>query len=871
MARPIITHLANGEGTSSRGGQPTYGRLTKLEFPKFNGEDVQGWLYRVTQFFVIDGIQDDAQKLMLVSMHLFDNALNWHKQFLKRNRDNVTWQQYEEGIKKRFDPVNEYPMVELKILKQVGLVQAYQDLFEALLNKVDQPEAYAINLFIGGLKDEIGLAARMFKPNKLTDAYCLAKMQEATLAIPKSRYTSLLSTPKNAVTPFVSKNGGYGAKSNTLALPAPPQAMGPNRPRKQLTQQEMAEKRAKHLCFYYDQRYSPGHKCSEEEVMPQVSLNAMNGVNSYQTMRVKGHVRRLVLHMLVDCGSTHNFLDLQAAKRMGCRMSKMCSLQVSVANGQVMSSVYVCKNFKWNLQGHDFVTDVMILPLGGCEMVLGIQWETSQSFLKWMQDRQMGSSLSQMGVEISSMALCVCSATLMQMTRSSVQSKSQIQTLLKEFETVFDTPKELPPNRSHDHTIPLLPNTPPINIRPYRHPPNQKDAIELMVNELLEAGIIRNSQSSFSSPIVMVKKKDGTWRMCVDYRMLNKYTIKDTFLIPVIEELLDELSGAKVFTKLVKQLRGFLGLTGYYRKFIKNYAWISKPLTNLLKKDAFEWSEEASKPFLDLKQAMSQTPVLALPDFQKTFVVETYASGVGIGAVLQQEGHPISYLSITLAPKHQLLSTYEKEFLAVLMALEKQRGYLLDIHFKIKTGHFSLKYLLNQRLTTPSKTNGSLMGKVIHQLTEDTNRGTKYVWEGGVLRRKGKLVVGANEPLRTTIVQHYHADAVGGHSGTSVTAHKVGSLFYWKGLHKLSQPLLVPKKIWSEISMDFVVGLPKSQGKFVIFVVVDRLSGTEDVSCLPSSNRWSDRGGKQVLECYLRCMTGERPKEWVQWLSLAEF
>ncbi|GKA01220.1 ty3-gypsy retrotransposon protein [Tanacetum coccineum] len=126
--------------------------------------------------------------------------------------------------------------------------------------------------------------------------------------------------------------------------------------------------------------------------------------------------------------------------------------------------------------------------------------------------------------------------------------------------------------------------------------------------------------------------------------------------------------------------------------------------------------------------------------------------------------------------------------------------------------------------------------------------GTKYVWEGGVLRRKGKLVVGANEPLRTTIVQHYHADAVGGHSGTSVTAHKVGSLFYWKGLHKsvkkfikecdvcqrnkadlaayprLSQPLLVPKKIWSEISMDFIVGLPKSQGKFVIFVVVDRLS-----------------------------------------------
>ncbi|GKE44118.1 putative mitochondrial protein, partial [Tanacetum coccineum] len=113
-------------------------------------------------------------------------------------------------------------------------------------------------------------------------------------------------------------------------------------------------------------------------------------------------------------------------------------------------------------------------------------------------------------------------------------------------------------------------------------------------------------------------------------------------------------------------------------------------------------SPEAQTSFLTHKQALIQTPVLALPDFQKTFVVETDASGIGIGAVLQQEGHPIVYLSKTLAPKHQALSTYEKEFLAVLMALDKWRGYLLDRHFKIN--HFSLKYLLNQRITTPFQT-----------------------------------------------------------------------------------------------------------------------------------------------------------------------
>ena len=153
----------------------------------------------------------------------------------------------------------------------------------------------------------------------------------------------------------------------------------------------------------------------------------------------------------------------------------------------------------------------------------------------------------------------------------------------------------------------------------------------------------------------------------------------------------------------VKQLRGFLGLTGYYRKFIKNFAGLSRPLTQLLKKNSFKWSDEAQVSFQSLKTAMIQAPVLSLPDFTKPFEVETDASGSGIGAILQQNGHPIAYLSKALAPKHQTLSTYEKEFLAVMLALEKWRGYLLDRHFIIKTDHYSLKYLLDQRITTPAQ------------------------------------------------------------------------------------------------------------------------------------------------------------------------
>ncbi|GJZ55902.1 reverse transcriptase [Tanacetum coccineum] len=185
---------------------------------------------------------------------------------------------------------------------------------------------------------------------------------------------------------------------------------------------------------------------------------------------------------------------------------------------------------------------------------------------------------------------------------------------------------------------------------------------------------------------------------------------------------------------------------------------------------------------------MTQTLVLALPDYNKTFVIETNTSRVGV--VLQQEGHLIAYLSKTLAPKHQSLSIYEKELLTVLMALEKWRSYLLDRHFKIKTDHFSLKYLLNQRLTTPFQVKWlpKLMG---FDYEISYNKGSENVvtnalsrLKSNVLKRKGKIVVGADEQLRKKIMQHYHVDAIGGHSSTNVKAHKVRSLFYWKGLHK---------------------------------------------------------------------------------------
>ncbi|GJS19026.1 retrotransposon-related protein [Tanacetum coccineum] len=409
----------------------------------------------------------------------------------------------------------------------------------------------------------------------------------------------------------------------------------------------------------------------------------------------------------------------------------------------------------------------------------------------------------------------------------------------------------------------------------------------------------------------------------------------------------------------LKQLRG---LTGYYRRFIQGYASISKPLTQLLKKNSFVWTKESQAAFLQLKQAMISASVLRLPNFSKEFTLEIDASEVGLGAVLLQERHPVAFLSKTLSTKHQLMSTYEKEFLAIIYALEKWRERLENVtadalsRLQSSSELFSmisssLTLAIYQRIVDSWQTDLKLK-EIIEKLKQGQTVKGSYTWANQELRRKGKLMIGNDQPLRTELLQQFHEGAVGGHSRVKTTTSNICSVFYWKKLRKhvkqmvrecdvcqrykpelvaypgLLQPLPLHTTIWSTISMDFIESLPKSQGKTDIFVVVNKLSKYAhsiplahpftaiDVAQVFLDNIYklhglpntiiSDRdksflsmfwkklfkllkvkvhmstsyhpqtdGQTEVvnkcLECYLRCMTGEQPKQWMKWLSLAEW
>ncbi|KAH0746266.1 hypothetical protein KY285_007923 [Solanum tuberosum] len=340
----------------------------------------------------------------------------------------------------------------------------------------------------------------------------------------------------------------------------------------------------------------------------------------------------------------------------------------------------------------------------------------------------------------------------------------------------------------------------------------------------------------------------------------------------------------------VKELRGFLGLTSYYRRFVKGYGMMARPLTELTKKNAFQWSNSAENAFQLLKQAL-------------TTVMECDASSEGIGAILLQDDHPIAYFSKGLSFSSRLKSTYDRKLLALVLALQKWKHYLLGNHFYVRTDHCSLKYLLSQRITTNEQQrllmkllpfNFTIVYKagkdnlgadslsrrplnadflalaipvpmdfsnwqnalqadtytreIIQAIHHDPSLQLDFHLVDQKLYFKERLVVPDQSSIRQKLLSESHDTPTAGHGGYLKTLKRLSSNFFWPRMKHdvkifvqnclvcqqakyqalaptgLLQPLPIPERIWEDVSLDFIVGLPKSGGFDTILVVVDRLS-----------------------------------------------
>ena len=239
--------------------------------------------------------------------------------------------------------------------------------------------------------------------------------------------------------------------------------------------------------------------------------------------------------MLVDSGSTHNFIQDRKAKFLGLKVIPAQGFHVLVGNGDELSCSAVCKQVPLHLGKHKLLVDLFVLPLSGAELVLGVQWLTTlgpvlidydQLTMKFVKDGQMVQLKGQnheTPQEASSHQLRRLMTTnriaemfqLQLLPSSKLQSAQQtildIEALLNKYPQLFVAPQGLPPIRETDHHIPLLEGSNPINVRPYRYPYFQKHEIERQIRDMLNEGIIQRSTSAFSSPVLLVHKKDGTW------------------------------------------------------------------------------------------------------------------------------------------------------------------------------------------------------------------------------------------------------------------------------------------------------------------------------------------------------------------------
>jgi hypothetical protein len=611
--------------------------------------------------------------------------------------------------------------------------------------------------------------------------------------------------------------------------------------------------------------------------------------------KLKGFLVDRPAVFLLDSGATGNFVSSAFVAEHNINTSPLPTQDtVLLADGSVQKTSALVRGAAVKVDSYIDQLDFVALPLSGYDAIIGMPWlDQYNPSIDWRKRRLRFQDRNQVQQELVGMEVSKSNPSSKKSFKLNMLSKKQLQRawqakqveylyavrlevtgnvsvcyslnaaasasavsnrseapilktisgkLEKEFRDVFpdELPAGLPPEREVDHKIELVPGSTPPSRPTYRLSATELAELKKQLEELVRAGFIQASKSPFGAPILFVKKKDGTMRMCVDYRALNNITVKNSYPLPRVDELFDRLQGARYFSKIdlrsgyhqiriasedipktafrtryghfeflvlpfgltnapatfmhlmhqtfrpfldsfvivflddiliysktlkeheghvrevlkvlqkeklyaklskcelmrteveflghiigrdgvrmmedkvkavvewpppttATHVRAFLGTAGYYRKFIKDFSAIAAPLSDLTKESQkFVWSAAAEAAFQRLKSALSQGPILALPDPNLPYVINTDASGFAIGAVLQQDQgkgfQPIAFLSKKMLDAETRYPVHEQELLAIIHALSSWRHYLLGSSFKVivRTDHRSLQHFKTQ-------------------------------------------------------------------------------------------------------------------------------------------------------------------------------
>ncbi|KAJ9515323.1 hypothetical protein QJQ45_006560 [Haematococcus lacustris] len=557
--------------------------------------------------------------------------------------------------------------------------------------------------------------------------------------------------------------------------------------------------------------------------------------------------------------------------------------------------------------------------------------------------------------------------------------RQHLQDLLDEYSDVFQPITGLPPERAVGHSIPLQPDGKPPARPSYRMSKPEQDELRKQITDLLAKGLIEPSSSPYAAPVLFVQKKSGELRMCIDYRQLNKITIRDQYPLPRIDDLFDQLAGKTVFSSLdlqagyhqiripaedvpktafrtpmghyqfkvlcfgltnapatfqrvmneafaevindcalvylddilvmskdseehlvhlrrvfdllrknkfyaklskcefmqrtlkflghiisaqgisvdpckvtaisewpvptsLKTLQSFLGAANYVRKFVHNFSTIAAPLTNLTgpKKESFPWKawpQAELDAFNALKQAISNVPLLKLPDHSKPFQVHCDASLEGIGAVLMQDGYPLAYYSRKLIPAEINYTTGEQELLALVSACQQWRCYLEGVPFTLpptKRVTWAADVPADGEPSAPKPPGplSNLHEWLVRAYAADSNftkrRKTKnfYLDDNGLWRhnKRRTIIVPRDKQLREHILHEMHDAKYAGHVGITKTLERVMRVF-WKSADSMFQ--VGDRVLLSTMNLRNMVGkarklLPRYVGPFRIEAHVGR-------------------------------------------------